>query len=112
MTSYHLLVSPLPTNLQNTIKVHTGENNIECGASIHAIFQLTVRRIKMFFSLKPFNPKWNHPSKFQLTGVRRFGGVREQTNTQTDSLTHSLTEWCFDREIINHILHILFEWIM
>ena len=29
----------------------------------------------------------NHPSKFQLAGVRRFGGVREQTNRQTDSLT-------------------------
>ena len=28
-------------------------------------------------------PKGNHPSKFQLAGVRRFGGVREQTNKLT-----------------------------
>ena len=33
--------------------------------------------------------------RFQLAGVRRFGGVREQSNKQT----HSLTDWCFDREI-------------
>ena len=41
-------------------------------------------------------------SKFQLPGVRRFGGDREQTNKQTDSLT----DRCFDREIefINKIL--------
>ena len=30
----------------------------------------------------------NHPYKFQLIGINRFGGVREQT----DSLTHSLTD--------------------
>ena len=46
------------------------------------------------------HPKGNHPSKFQLAGVRRFGGVREQTNKQqTDSLTHSLTDWFFYRVI-------------
>ena len=35
----------------------------------------------------------NLPSKFQLTGVCRFGGVREQTNR----LTHSLTDERFYR---------------
>ena len=33
----------------------------------------------------------NHPSKYQLAGVRRFGGVRQQTNRQI----HSLTDKCF-----------------
>jgi len=28
-TSYHLLISPPPTNLQNTLKIHTGENKID-----------------------------------------------------------------------------------
>ena len=27
-----------------------------------------------------------HPSKFQLAGVRPFGGIREQTSKQTDRL--------------------------
>ena len=43
--------------------------------------------------------KGNHPSKFQLAGVCRFGWVREHPNRQTDRQTHSLTDWCFDREI-------------
>ena len=37
----------------------------------------------------------NHPSKFQLIRCSRFGGVREQTNGQT----HSLTSYCFYRVI-------------
>ena len=28
-TSYHLLISPPPTHLLNTLKIHTGENKIE-----------------------------------------------------------------------------------
>ena len=28
-TSYHLLISPPPTNLANTLKIHTGENKID-----------------------------------------------------------------------------------
>ena len=35
-----------------------------------------------FFSLKPPS-KGNHPSKFQVIRIRRFGGVREQTNKLT-----------------------------
>ena len=53
--------------------------------TIHAIFLLTVRRIRMFFSLKLLHPKGNHPSKFQIAGVRRFGGVREHPYRQTDT---------------------------
>ena len=40
----------------------------------------------VFFSLKP-SLSQGESSKFQLTGVRRSGGVREQTNKKTDSLT-------------------------
>ena len=46
-----------------------------------------------------FNLKGNHPSKFQLAGVRRFGGVREHPNRHTHKLTHSLTDWRFYRVI-------------
>ena len=70
-TSYHLLISPPNTNLLNYLPApyhspsipvkdsHWRETlikltaRVECGASIHAIFQLTVRRIRMAFSLKP-----------------------------------------------------------
>ena len=38
----------------------------------------------------------NLPSNFQLIRIDRFGGVREQTNRQTDSLT----DWRFYREIV------------
>ena len=72
--------------------------------SIHAIFQLTVRRIWMFFSLKPSPSQGNHPSKFQFAGVHRFGGVREQTNKQT----HSLTDWRFYR-VIGTVLRLTSE---
>ena len=37
----------------------------------------------VFLALNLPSIKGNHPSKFQLPGVRRFGGDREQTNTQT-----------------------------
>ena len=52
------------------------------------IFLLTVRRIQMFLALNLPYSKENNPSKFQLAEVRRFGGVREQTNIHTDKLTH------------------------
>ena len=46
-----------PTKLPNTLKFIRERikltARVEFGASIHAIFQLTVRRIQMFFSLKP-----------------------------------------------------------
>ena len=64
--------------------------------TIHAIFLLTVRRIPMFFSLKPspyqresslkISARWGSP-------FRRSWGTSKQTDT------HSLTDWCFDREI-------------
>ena len=50
-----------------------------------------VQRIWMFFNLKPSSSQGESSLKIS---ARRFGGVREQTNKQTDSLT----DWCFDRE--------------
>ena len=69
--------------------------------TIHAIFLLTVWRIRMFISLKPSASQGKSSLKISARrdSPRRFGGVREQTNT----LTHSLTDWCFYRVI--HILH-------
>ena len=59
------------------------QNKVPQGCStIHAICLLTVRRIWVFFlAQNPPYPKGNHPTKFHLVGVRRFGGVREQTKT-------------------------------
>ena len=66
-SSYHLLISPPPTNLPHSLPAPYHSPSIpvkdsywretlikltarvECGASIHAIFQLTGRRIRMFF---------------------------------------------------------------
>ena len=79
------------------LKIHTGETKIdprvECGASIHAIFKPTVRRSQIFFAQNILHPKGNHRSKFQLAGVCRFGGLREQINKQT----FSPKDWCFYR---------------
>ena len=52
-------------------------------ALVFFIFLPTVRRIQMFLALNLPYSKGNHPSKFQLAGVRRFAEVREQTNRQT-----------------------------
>ena len=52
-----------------------------------------VQQIRIFFSLKPSaSPEGNHPSKFLLIRINRFGGVREQTNTQTHSHPIALEE--------------------
>ena len=58
--------------------------------TIHAIFLLTVRRIRMFFSLKPSLSQGKNFSSLGLAVSEELG-----SNKQTDSLT----DWCFDREI-------------
>ena len=83
-TTYHLLISPPPTNLPNRLKIHTGENQ-----SIHAIFQLTVRRIRIFFQPKTFCiQRGIIPQNFSLLG---FAVSEELGNNQTNTQTHSLT---------------------
>ena len=63
-------------------------------SSFILFFLLTVQLIQMFFSLTPLHSYGNHSSKFLLR-INRFGGVGEQTNTQT----HSLTSYCFYKVI-------------
>ena len=54
--------------------------------------KLTVRRIQIFFSLKPQNF-----SSLGFAVSEELGN--KQTNNQTNKQTDSLTDWCFDREI-------------
>ena len=106
-TSYHLLISLPPTDLPNTLILERIKltARVECGASIHAIFQQTVQWIRIFFlAYNLLNPKGNHPSKFQLAGVRRFGGVREHPNRHTDRLTHWQTEALIERWLLTDII--------
>ena len=63
---------------------------VECGASIHAIFQLTVRQIQMFFSLKPSQSQGESSLKISA----------RWENKQTNKQTHSLTDWRFYRVIV------------
>ena len=89
-TTYHLLISQPP----KYVKVHTGDNKIdtarvECGASIHAIFQLTVQRIQMFFSLKPSQSQGKSSLKISARWVTPFWrsqGTDKQTNSLNDRL--------------------------
>ena len=52
--------------------------------------------LDVFLALNLLHPKGNHRSRFQLIRFSRFGGVREQTNRQT----HSLTFYCSYRVIM------------
>ena len=67
-------------------------------ASIHAIFQLTVRRIRMFFSLKPSQSQAESSLKISARWVSPLG------NKQTDSLTHKkiqlMTILCKERFVM------------
>ena len=74
---------------------------IEC-STVHALvlfmFLLTVRQIRMFFSLKPSLSQGESSLKISARWGSPFW--RSQgTNKQTNKHTHSLTDWCFDREI-------------
>ena len=107
-TSYHLLISPPPAYLPNTLKIHTGENKltarVECGASIHAIFQLTVRRIQMFFSLKPSQSQGESSLKISArwgSPFRRSQGTNKHTHRQTHSLTDRLA--LLQSDILNYL---------
>ena len=71
---------------------------VEYGASIHAIFQLTVRRIQMFFSLKPAQSRGE--SSLKILGHWGSPFLRsKETSKQTNRQNHSLTDWRFYKEI-------------
>ena len=93
--SYHLLISQSPTNLANTLTIHTGENikidrqgrQYTCLPTIHAIFLLTVRRIRMFFSLKPYPSQGESCLKISArrgSPFRRSSGTSKHTDSLTD----------------------------
>ena len=83
-TSNHLLISSPPTNLPNTLKIHTGEMKftarVECGPSIHAFFQLKTFPI----------PRKIIPKNFSSLGLPFWRSQR--TNKQTHKIAHSLTD--------------------
>ena len=100
-TSYHLLVSPPPTNIPNTLKVHTGENNIDRQCRMW-------RQYTCYFPANgSTNPDVFQPKTFCIPGgiiPQNFSSLgfavsEELGNKQTNTQTHSLTDWCFDREI-------------
>ena len=66
---------------------------------IFLIFLLTARRIRMFFSLKP-SPSQGE-SSLKISDHWGLPFQRSQgTSKYTHTHTNSLTDWCFDREII------------
>ena len=67
------------------------------------IFLLTVRRIRMFFSLKPSQSQGESSLKISARWGSPFR-KSQGTNKQTNTLTHSLTDWCFYR-VIPHPQH-------
>ena len=97
--SYHLLISPPPTNLPNTFNIHTRENKIDRQSRIWCQY-------KFYF---PANGSTNtdvfQPKSFQiLRGIipQNFSSLgfavwEKLGNRQTDRQTHSLTDRCFTR---------------
>ena len=61
--------------------------------------------LDVFLAYNLLHSKGSHPLKYQLISFSRFGGVREQTNTQT----HSLTSYCFYRVIVASIVNVFFR---
>ena len=66
------------------------------GSTVHALVIFFFHTIGStnpdnFVDENLLHPKGNHSSIFQFISVSRFGGVREQTNKHTDSLT----SYCF-----------------
>ena len=65
------------------------------GSRVHALVFLYVpanglTNSDVFLAQNLLHPKGNHPSKFKLIRFSRFGGVREQTNKQSNRLTDRL----------------------
>ena len=89
-TSYHLLISPPPTNLPNTLKIHTGENKID---RYTRYFPTNGSTNPECFQLKTFSiPRGIISQNFSSLG---FAVSEELGNKHTDSLTDQR----FDREI-------------
>ena len=112
-TSYHLLISPPPTNLPNTLKIHTGENKIDrqgrqytCYFPHHYTRYFPANGLTNpdVFQPKTFSiPRGIIPQNFSSLG---FAVSQELGNKQTHTQTHSLTFYCFDR-VISYTTYIL-----
>ena len=107
-TSYHLLISPTPTTLPNTLKIHTGENKIDRQSRMWrqytCYFPANGSTNPDVFQPKTFPiPRGIIPQNFSLLG---FTVSEELGNKQTNSLTDRLAllqSDCTDTEIIQKI---------
>ena len=70
-TSSHLLISPPPTNLPNTWKIHTGENKIDCqGRQCTCYFPANGSTNPDVFQPKTFSiPRGIIPQNFSQLGL-------------------------------------------
>ena len=92
-TSYHLLISPPPTNLPNTLKIHTGENKVDRKSRMW-------RQYTCYFPANgSTNPDVFQPKTFQSQGKSSLKVSARQgspfwrcqgTNKQAHSLTDRL----------------------
>ena len=94
-TSYHLSISPSPTNLQNTLEIHTGENKIDPWSRMWLQYRCYLPANDLtnpdFYSLKPSQSQgesiFKISARWGLPFWRSWG-----TSKQTDRQTHSLTD--------------------
>ena len=89
-TSYHLLISPPPTYLPNTLKIHTGENKIDRQSRMWrqytCYFPANGSTNPDVFQPKTFPiPRGIIPQNFSSLG---FAVSEELGNIQTHKLTH------------------------
>ena len=97
-TTYHLLISPPPTNLPNTLKIHTGENKIDRqGRQYACYFPANGSTYPDVFQPKTFLiPRGIIPQNYSLLG---FAILEKLGKKQIDRQTESLTDWHFYRVI-------------
>ena len=84
-TSYHLLISLPPTNLANTLKIHTGEKKIDFQSRMWCQYTC------YFLANGSTNPVVFQPKTFPIPknfSSLGFAVLEELWNKQTDSLTH------------------------
>ena len=100
-TSYYLLISSPPTNISNTLKIHTGENKIDRQSRMWRqytyYFPANGSTNPDIFQPKTFPmPRGIIPHNFRSLG---FAVSEELGNKLTNKQTHSLTSYCFYRVI-------------
>ena len=94
--------------LKNPNKYHKRLTaRVECGASIHAIFELTVRRIQMFFSLKPSQSQGGSSLKIS---ARWSWGTNKHTESLTDRLALLLHDfYLYEEDVWKSNFEVLLE---